>query len=77
MLPTQADMESAPTTKGVRTNVRIPLPLYVLSCGNIAFLREEDGTRSVTEGARATMPFAVVLLQLLFHRYALSLSQLR
>ena len=27
----------------------------VLSGGNIAFLREEGGTRSVTEGARATL----------------------
>ena len=29
--------------------------ISVLSGGNIAFLREEGGTRSVTEGARATL----------------------
>ena len=53
--------------KGVRTIVRTPFHtpcfarysvlhfLDALSGGNIAFLREEGGTRSVTEGARATL----------------------
>ena len=43
----------------------------VLSGGNIAFLREEGGTRSVTEGARVTLAL---------HRFycnALSLTRLR
>ena len=45
--------------------------LGVLSGGNIAFLREEGGTRSVTEGARVTVVFNK------FYRNALSLTRLR
>ena len=43
----------------------------VLSGGNIAFLREEGGTRSVTEGACETLAFNK------FYHNALSLTRLR
>ena len=45
--------------------------IVLLSGGNIAFLREEGGTRSVTEGARVTLVFNK------FYRNALSLTRLR
>ena len=45
--------------------------IVLLLGGNIAFLREEVGTRSVTEGARVTLVFNK------FYRNALSLTRLR
>ena len=47
------------------------LLLDELSGGNTAFLREEGGTRSVTEGARVTLDLHYL------YRNALSLSRLR
>ena len=66
-VPSIKQVLPAEKQKGVRTIVRTPFYtsclarygvlhlLSVLSGGNIAFLREEGGTRSVTEGARATL----------------------
>ena len=79
----KADFELPNKEKGVRTicsysfSHALParysvLHLFgVLSGGNIAFLREEGGTRSVTEGARVTLVFNK------FYRNALSLTRLR
>ena len=55
----------------IRTSRFCSYSFSILSGGNIAFLREEGGTRSVTEGARVTLVFNK------FYRNALSLTRLR